>query len=1669
MENFQKVPNNELYQKIDKETQKILTFFQESLDEFPKLFDNNFQSLNDVKEYLNNISLPNKYVCAKYIHNIPGWTCKECSKYTDSIFCHECYKKSKHLHKGHHLYFLPNSGGMCGCGEPEALYTFCPEHSGPHRTQNEIDEYISGIFKKELLEKLKIFFDKFFEKFSYYLILTDKCEYFYPEILEKKFEDINKEENSDNINEKEHINSLKNNFSIAFQNLLDFLRLITENNLGMLYLISNYFMQNHFKNSPIEEDYKTSHRCVKISLKGIEIIQPEDKNHKCECPFFTLFLLNWRDTIAGNQNLILSFTKNFPLKHAFGIIYFCFFEQIMKNENEKLISNRIQFILDYSTKILAEKTKIIEETYDIFYKYLSKKIEIFSNKDNDDAFEKINLVGNVMEYDSALFSMPETKHLMYNKIYLIKRIIDCLGLIHNQMKFKSIFPHPSFQDKGYSGNLIILEIKLINIIESINMFIDWNKIKNIIEIFKYLINKIIHQKSEGIQQLNNDEFSFHLGLYRAFGLLINYFCFYYSFNKKCTILDAIEFFKKIFFESKNQLENVIDIVLNDYFKLFGFLSGIKNGYFNYYDTMIMYTGVYISDQRLLNKDFTLIKYLLSMTEKNLNIYNFLKKTNIEKAFPFFENLFFLNTTPLNNNKSKIKAIDVKKKNNISSNDLIDLLNNSYNIFPPAIDYGENLELIQSLNRQSPTQIDSNIIQQYIDDNFDENFQLKNNNLEIDEFNNIMHIKSLLDILIIIMKDDSSPFYNLMIYYKHTSSTKTKGELFDDVKKNKYAMKDLENILKEKIVHQFVAHGNLNHLSEILEDVDDYLFNIFEEQEVNDILKELTSSKIKGNNQLHYLKDSSFKYLDMSFYYSYKDKTKAQKYIFDFKKDFVKSFNTFFFNPSELTFGFFEKVFQKILLNENNLVFFFKILSKIFLNVKEINNKIISIKNIILPIILKYLSIFGCINTISFIKFKIKNKEIINNIVQILSDSISDKNKSFHLDFEDNIKEVINQLNAFKIINNNIKGDLSKLNKFDYNSEYIDKFNDINNTKNIIKSDNFGKNNKKLNDIKEKLKNKVKKQNIQFLDNAKNNEELLNELNNQEKIEENNTENESMCFFCRNEIKLNSFNEPYGKGGYILSDFFYSNSLNSSIKLELKKLNKENFFKEELAQNNTNVSIKVISCGHFFHFSCFIEKNNQFFSCPLCLKKQNILIPPLNKFHDKYDFLKPFSTEALINQNETTEFNLFVDVINHYLSNYLKLINGDDILEKMYSIFKSSFNYLENIFYYKVTNFNKLQQIEINQNFILSIRYITKVNIINSNDLITYIITKLSSLVKGPTEEENILNNYENMNYIGTFEKILLYLSILYDYDIIKELLLYLIYLFLPYLSFGFYVRDLITNNNYFSDFDDKFLENINFNNLMNFFEKNNQVLLDSFKYFLQKLLLIKIITDYNKKNEDFINQFNDLNINDYFEMLDINNFNFEKDMNEIKFIKILQALSKTLNISKIFEGKIGKEFDYIKIFNLLIRNIKNIKTENHLVKKELLMQFTPIKFEFIKLDENIFDFIEKYLEKECDICSEVTKNFYICLICGNKICNTIQCNNYYIHSLKCGGKYCIFIDINDGKVSIFDGSLKEYTSLYINKEGVGPHSRKIDNEFKLNKEKEQKYFRNFISYDFHFN
>ena len=158
-----KTKGDPLYEKINNEILKLSLYLQVSKIKFHKLFNNEkLKSFEDALDYLEKIANQNKCVCATIIDNIPAWRCVDCCKYESAIYCSECYKKSKHLHQNHKIYYLYSSWGMCDCGDPDSLSTFCPDHSGPFSDQDEINKYISSIFSDDIIHNLNTFFDEFF-------------------------------------------------------------------------------------------------------------------------------------------------------------------------------------------------------------------------------------------------------------------------------------------------------------------------------------------------------------------------------------------------------------------------------------------------------------------------------------------------------------------------------------------------------------------------------------------------------------------------------------------------------------------------------------------------------------------------------------------------------------------------------------------------------------------------------------------------------------------------------------------------------------------------------------------------------------------------------------------------------------------------------------------------------------------------------------------------------------------------------------------------------------------------------------------------------------------------------------------------------------------------------------------------------------------------------------------------------------------------------------------------------------------------------------------------------------------------------------------------------------------------------------------------------------------
>ena len=130
------------------------------------------------------------------------------------------------------------------------------------------------------------------------------------------------------------------------------------------------------------------------------------------------------------------------------------------------------------------------------------------------------------------------------------------------------------------------------------------------------------------------------------------------------------------------------------------------------------------------------------------------------------------------------------------------------------------------------------------------------------------------------------------------------------------------------------------------------------------------------------------------------------------------------------------------------------------------------------------------------------------------------------------------------------------------------------------------------------------------------------------------------------------------------------------------------------------------------------------------------------------------------------------------------------------------------------------------------------------------------------------------------------------------------------------------------------------------------------------------------------------------------------------------------------------------------------------------------------MDNNIFDFILKNLEKNCIICNKIEKNSFICLICGEKICDKFSSRkrdldtiSHIKHIYECCVDSCIYMELNSSKLYYIDLrediKLKLYP-LYVDQTGAGPENREITKEFNLSKEKLKLTLLNYVCNDFHF-
>ena len=575
---------------------------------------------------------------------------------------------------------------------------------------------------------------------------------------------------------------------------------------------------------------------------------------------------------------------------------------------------------------------------------------------------------------------------------------------------------------------------------------------------------------------------------------------------------------------------------------------------------------------------------------------------------------------------------------------------------------------------------------------------------------------------------------------------------------------------------------------------------------------------------------------------------------------------------------------------------------------------------------------------------------------------------------------------------------------------------------IIENNEDNKENKEQ---KNKLRNKYKNKFIKM--NKKISEKLKDEIDLVENEFEKDMDN---CIICRERLDYNNLKYFYGTVCYCASDYFnYIMSINKKV----KKIKNHRF----------------VSCNHKCHFDCYLNifikysHNKNFeFKCSLCKKLSNCFICDLSKIYlsnneKNISYIKGLEFQENLNINDFILKNIEDKFLGNHCENFVeyyasKLLNQKILLKDINSdikMFKLFINKLFNDFmvlfsFYSLTE-NKQLQIDIWKNILLSIRLLFKFKRLNHYDILLDEIKQIVNSIKNIGE--NSLLNEEIAKINIFFGKFIFLFTLFFEYN--------------------------------------KNLYNELFNNLI---QKNILPLFVLSSYY-------NYIFDLKQKNQKIIS------FNDFINNPDIYNYfqpyyNIYNIQNEV-FYKLL------INNDDDIEQNSINEYEVLSLEQCI--NLAKSTTNINIIEKnmgqytnKILKCFNFVELNFINLPESCLDFYSHYSMLECSNCHMKEIVGYICLICGEKICNLQKCvylnkkgkNEFSLigHSKRCTGGNSIYLSLKDSQIVYYlkRKFVDSEMYLYVNKYGEHFGENYLPSDFNLDKKIYEKAKINYIDLKF---
>ena len=833
----------------------------------------NAKSVEDMSKYFARFDKDTQTICAKKMVEVGGWRCADCVTNDNTIFCQDCWSLMRDKHKGHNVIFIGRVSGTCDCGDHNCISKefFCKNHKGIYQTDSDIQQYIRSCLGEKITQGITKNSARMFEDMSIFFIKS--------------------------INEKK-------------QTSKEFFKVVNEftNCFGILCDMSNAC--NFIMSDLLLKRYpcKTKHLCLDINENGGKMIKESFFAHECTCPLIRYLLEFWP---GKKEKLLYKFLCNYKMKKVMGLYYFLFYKDYIKDVILDFDDISVQIIFSDVIKIACTIPGLI----DYFYNGMIEIFNIFLDEDlkfkigKNDCLLKVSLalVDRIKRYT---FMKEVVIKLKFNTIYLLKpaalsylsnntniifRLIDLTALIHNANKVK-VLPHPKNKESDlYLIELLDVELWLLDILSmyiSIFNFGDDNLVK---EVFAYY-SKVIQKKTKN--ELEKNEYTFHITLYRGFSMFLNRYCFYEANKNKTDIFKSLKNVSKLMPGFQKCSKKMIKSI----YKVFGFITACNEGFFYYYGVdMRQYEYLYYYNPQFIYRDFCLLKYLLALKEnaKYLGFKKILALCQVE-----------------NSNK-------------------------------PIEEY-----ILKGDKVTSPDKWLNDMNKQYL------RFSSK-----------------ILNIILCLLRNNTCLIWNLSSAYGSLKSNKIKDPLINDILKG-----DKNNFLemtKELIINQLLIKENLAYFTEITDSIFICLKDFFGDKVIKDIIIELTNKTLTTEKKAKFsLKDELLYYLDLNYIMYPIHKSKAEKYISDFKSKIVSIFNIHFYPTNKFELKLTDENYNQLYFNETNFDFLFQFTSFILTQKGyEILNEYF------LSVLLNYLSTFLCVQSEHFVFLRQNFKK--NHIIQVL--------------------------------------------------------------------------------------------------------------------------------------------------------------------------------------------------------------------------------------------------------------------------------------------------------------------------------------------------------------------------------------------------------------------------------------------------------------------------------------------------------------------------------------------------------------------------------------------------------------------------------------------------------------------------------------------------------------